>query len=188
MIGKAKKRTTKRVSPKNKAAIANAADPQYETPTPELLASGGVVKLPSKAHFNTLTCPCTTYLAKSQITTRQHDAARRMYETYCASLILKGLKSSSYEGMPSSGGTYSGINVTERMMIARREYDAAVRAIHGDSGKAVIKAVVCDEMSVSFVTTLHLPHLKEYKTPAQLMARFKDALTDLANHYGLKKD
>ena len=184
MIGKAKKRTGKRSTVTRKPEI----EAFYDTPTPEVLASGAVVKLPSKAHFNTLTCPCSTYFAKSQITARQHDAARRMYEAYCASLILKGLKASSYEGMPSSGGTYSGINVTERMMIARREHEAAISSIHGDSGKAVIKAVVCDEMSVGFVTTLNLPYLKEYKTPAQLMARFKDALTDLANHYGLKKD
>lgn len=186
----AKKRKKNKITIKNRLGGEMSAVHTVEaidtSPTIEARGHGVYVRLDNKAHYNITITPCAFYAARGWITLQQHDAAKRMHSLYRMGKLLPATGVASYDGMPSGSAGSDRLSVTDRMIYAKERYEAALRAVSGPVGKRIITAVVCDEIPAKELPSQEFVELAEYKAPPLIMARLREALTELSRHFGFE--
>lgn len=116
---------------------------------------------------------------KSLINQRQKDAGDRLYNDYeKGSFVRYGVASYARERID---GGRSGDGLNEVQESARERFSKALRALGDDLSIWIAFKVCCDD---TYMKNLDIPY---YETSNQAMARLREVLDRLADHYGMPR-
>lgn len=121
------------------------------------------------------------YFSKKCLSEREYRAGVRLYECY-ARAGIEGKITSAYNIMGALSGSKQKDVLSEGNWKARQELRRALAASGGSVAHFLLVNVVC-----------HCEFLKDlmiygYATPASKMDRFREALQEVANFYGIPLD
>lgn len=116
---------------------------------------------------------------KSLINQRQKDAGDRLYRDYEAGCFVRyGIASWAKEKVD---GFKSGDGLSDSQMNARERFREAMKFLSDDISIWIAFKVCCDD---TYMNKIGLEH---YPTSTQAMARLREVLDRLADHYGMPK-
>lgn len=126
-------------------------------------------------YTNTVQIPIDYYRKKAQITNSQWEAGNRLFKDFSTSGQLQSITMN-----PDSSG--NGKDYTDKQMEARLRWREAIDSVPGVIGKMLVTNICCYGYMVRDIEARY------YRRPNEAMARFREALDDLAQGYGIPLD
>lgn len=154
--------------------------PDKDAPPVEQQRMPGMVRTSGGMYLNTVQIPLDAYLKKKPggINAAQHEAGNRLYEIFKAGgfdsvgrSFLDRLNDPVVDRSAVVGG------YTEHQIDCMRALMRAMQAVNGAVGKHVIRLVVLEGYWLKEL------EVQTYPRPSEMMARFREALDDLVDHF-----
>lgn len=161
------------------------------TPTPELHQHGMVIEevtQQGKRRSRVLTqTPMDYYLHRGIITPREHEAGEMFWAHYRAAGFMRP-SVPSYESIIMSSASSGGSGFlcgSEKQQYAMQRWRKAHTSIQGEAGRVLAVNVCCWGYQLKEVLSQTGTLTFTGYTGANAMPRLREALHDLAKHYGL---
>lgn len=159
---------------KTKTRAQSQNTPQVESPTLEQLASGNIIHN-NKRYFVINQIPLDYYknMKPGGINLTQFEAGNLLYQIFSKT----GIDIPIVAVMGTTSLRAQGDSVTEKQVVARQQYRAAIKAVKGDIGQSMVENVCCYGFMLKDIP------VPGYSRPAERMRRFQEALNDLVKHF-----